>query len=81
MRSSAKACHRVRDCISLHSAPRGELTDQGGHFHDAYALAPGDWVLVRPDGYVGAIVTSGEIAALENYMQLVGLDSGGDGHA
>jgi hypothetical protein len=41
------------------------LVDDGGHFRDAYGLAPGDWVLVRPDGCVGAIVGADELAALE----------------
>ncbi len=40
---------------------------------DAYALASGDWVLVRPDGYVGAIVSSDEIEALEQYLRKAGL--------
>jgi hypothetical protein len=41
--------------------PHGDLVDDGGHFHDAYALSPGDWVLIRPDGYVGAIAGSGNV--------------------
>ena len=40
---------------------------------DRYSLDRGDWVLVRPDGYVGAIVTSEQIAALETYLENVGL--------
>lgn len=52
---------------------RGELSDPAGHFAAAYALSPGDWILVRPDGYVGAIVDSSEIAALESYLQRAGL--------
>lgn len=54
---------------------RGDLLDEGGHFREAYALAPGEWVLVRPDGYVGAIVGSGDgdIEALERYLRTVGL--------
>ncbi|OWO94645.1 2-polyprenyl-6-methoxyphenol hydroxylase [Rhizobium esperanzae] len=52
---------------------RGDLVDEGGHFRDAYALAPGEWVLVRPDGYIGAIVSSGEASALETYLATVGL--------
>lgn len=28
----------------------------------------GDWALIRPDGYVGAIVGAGEILALERYL-------------
>lgn len=51
----------------------GELHDGGGHFREAYEPMPGDWVLVRPDGYVGAIVASARIEALEAYLQTVGL--------
>ncbi|MEJ0039262.1 MAG: FAD-dependent oxidoreductase [Gammaproteobacteria bacterium] len=51
----------------------GELIDEAGHCRDAYALASGDWVLVRPDGYVGAIVSSDELPALESYLRNVGL--------
>ncbi|HVQ13926.1 MAG TPA: FAD-dependent oxidoreductase [Vicinamibacterales bacterium] len=50
-----------------------ELIDDAGHFAAAYALTPGDWVLVRPDGYVGPIVSSRDIDALETYCQRVGL--------
>ena len=31
------------------------------------------WVLVRPDGYVGAIVTADSAAALESYLREVGV--------
>jgi 2-polyprenyl-6-methoxyphenol hydroxylase-like FAD-dependent oxidoreductase len=51
----------------------GDIIDESGFLRDAYALAPGDWVLVRPDGYIGAIVSSGEINALETYLRHVGL--------
>ena len=30
-------------------------------------------MLIRPDGYVGAIVASSDIEALESYLQTVGL--------
>ncbi|TAY52403.1 FAD-dependent oxidoreductase [Rhizobium leguminosarum] len=52
---------------------RGDVIDEGGHFHDAYGLASGDWVLVRPDGYVGAIIASAHAGALEAYLANVGL--------
>ncbi|PZU06070.1 FAD-dependent oxidoreductase [Sphingomonas sp.] len=52
---------------------RGDLEDDAGNFRSAYGIGPGDWVLVRPDGYVGAIVSSATIAALEPYLQSVGL--------
>jgi hypothetical protein len=57
--------------------PHGDIFDEHGHVRDAYALASGDWVLVRPDGYVGAIVSSGEIEALEMYLRNSGLKQRG----
>ncbi len=56
-----------------HVGARHELSDDGGHLRDAYGLAPGEWVLVRPDGYVGAIFGSDEGGALETYLKDVGL--------
>ena len=52
---------------------RGDLRDDGGHFREAYGLAPGDWALVRPDGHVGAVVAAAHTDALERYLQSVGL--------
>jgi 2-polyprenyl-6-methoxyphenol hydroxylase-like FAD-dependent oxidoreductase len=52
----------------------GDIVDESGHLHDAYVLSSGDWVLVRPDGYIGAIVSSGETGALKTYLRNVGLD-------
>ena len=53
--------------------PHGDLVDDGGHFRDAYALSPGDWVLIRPDGYVGAIAGSDNVSVLERYLAEVGV--------
>jgi FAD binding domain len=53
--------------------PRGDLVDDGGHFRDTYGLSPGDWVLVRPDGYLGAIVGANDVPALERYLREVGI--------
>ncbi|MHB8529593.1 MAG: FAD-dependent oxidoreductase [Caulobacteraceae bacterium] len=53
--------------------PRGDIVDDGGHVRDAYGLSSGDWVLIRPDGYVGAIVSGAEVAALEPYLAGVGV--------
>lgn len=53
--------------------PRGDLIDSEGHFRAAYGLDRGDWVLIRPDGYVGAIVSSARIDGLEAYLEAVGL--------
>ncbi len=52
---------------------RGDIIDESGYVRDAYGVSAGDWVLVRPDGYVGAIVSSGEIAALRRYLDDVGI--------
>jgi 2-polyprenyl-6-methoxyphenol hydroxylase-like FAD-dependent oxidoreductase len=51
----------------------GDIADESRCVQAAYGVSPGDWVLVRPDGYVGAIVSSGGTAALERYMVHVGL--------
>jgi hypothetical protein len=40
----------------------------GGNFREAYAVSPGDWVLVRPDGYIGAIVGSPHLEVLMQYL-------------
>jgi 2-polyprenyl-6-methoxyphenol hydroxylase-like FAD-dependent oxidoreductase len=65
---------RPRKGLSIHAVGRaGDLRDTGGHFAEAYDLDAGDRVLVRPDGYVGAIVAADGEAALEGYMAQVGL--------
>lgn len=53
--------------------PRGDVIDADHHVRDVYALSPGERALIRPDGYVGAIVASDEIEALERYLEQVGL--------
>jgi 2-polyprenyl-6-methoxyphenol hydroxylase-like FAD-dependent oxidoreductase len=52
--------------------PHGDLIDDGGHFKDAYGVSPGEWALVRPDGYLGMIGTN-DIPALERYLAKVGV--------
>jgi len=47
----------------------GDIIDESRHLRDAYVLASGEWILVRPDGYIGAIVSSGEMGALETYLR------------
>jgi 2-polyprenyl-6-methoxyphenol hydroxylase-like FAD-dependent oxidoreductase len=60
--------------LRIHTVgPRGDLIDDGGHLREGYGVAAGDWVLVRPDGYIGAIVSSGESAAFTRYLARVGL--------
>jgi 2-polyprenyl-6-methoxyphenol hydroxylase-like FAD-dependent oxidoreductase len=66
----------VQPRAGLHThtfGPAGDLIDDGGNFGDVYALEPSGAVLVRPDGYVGAIIDAGEVSALEHYLRKVGL--------
>jgi hypothetical protein len=67
-----------RPGLHIHTfGSRGDIIDEHGHFHDAYALGSGDWVLVRPDGYIGAIVSSEHVEALKSYLSNVGLHISG----
>ncbi|MBW4332317.1 FAD-dependent monooxygenase, partial [Stakelama sp. CBK3Z-3] len=40
---------------------RGDIVDDGGHVADAYGLAAGQWALIRPDGYLAAIVATRDL--------------------
>jgi len=65
---------RARAGLRIHMlGPRGDIVDEGGHVRDGYALEPGTWVLVRPDGYIGAIISCDELPALDRYLEQVGL--------
>jgi len=68
----------ARPGLHIHRiGPRGDVIDAWGHIRDAYALMPGECVLIRPDGYIGAILGQGRAAELEAYvadMNLVPLD-------
>jgi 2-polyprenyl-6-methoxyphenol hydroxylase-like FAD-dependent oxidoreductase len=56
-----------------HVAAHGELADPCGHLRDGYGVVAGDWILIRPDGYIGAVVASEHVPALEMYMSAVGV--------
>ncbi|MEO8778048.1 MAG: FAD-dependent oxidoreductase [Rhodanobacter sp.] len=60
-----------------HIGTRGDVIDAWGHFRDAYALAPGECALIRPDGYVGATFDVEQTAKLEIYLARMGLAVGG----
>jgi len=71
-----------RSGLHIHTlGPRGDIVDEGGHIRDGYGLEPGTWVLIRPDGYIGAIVSFDERPALERYLALVGVGEGADREA
>jgi 2-polyprenyl-6-methoxyphenol hydroxylase-like FAD-dependent oxidoreductase len=48
-----------------------DLSDPDGHFAGAYGLAPGTWILIRPDGYVGLIAPAGREAPIAGYLDEV----------
>ena len=52
----------------------GEFRDDEGHLGRTYGMAEGDILLVRPDGYVGALITGAEAARLTHYLTCVGID-------
>lgn len=54
---------------------QGDIVDAWGHVRDAYELAPGECVLIRPDGYIGAILILGaeRTAKLERYLGHMGM--------
>jgi len=65
---------KPRAGLHIHAVgPHGDIIDDGAHIREAYGVRTGDWVLVRPDGYVGAVVSSDYIASLEGYLDGVGL--------
>lgn len=67
-RADAPALPRVR----VHSVGgSGELQDNGGSFAAAYGLARGEWVLVRPDGYVAGIVGKADVGTLCTRLELL----------
>lgn len=64
----------ARPGLHIHAfGERGDLVDDAGQFRASYGLAAGDRVLIRPDGYVGAIFGAAEDAALDAYLARVGL--------
>jgi 2-polyprenyl-6-methoxyphenol hydroxylase-like FAD-dependent oxidoreductase len=65
---------RPRSGLRIHTLGAcGDIIDEGGHIRDGYGLEPGHWVLIRPDGYIGAIVSSDERPALDRYLEHVGV--------
>ncbi|WP_188408298.1 FAD-dependent oxidoreductase [Agaricicola taiwanensis] len=56
-----------------HVGLQGDVIDAGGHVRDAYDLARGECVLIRPDGYIGAIFDADQTAELEAYLVRMGI--------
>jgi len=65
-----------RQGLRIHTVgPRGELIDEGGHIREAYGLSPGQCVLVRPDGYVSAVLPAAEGPILDEFLRSIGLSA------
>ncbi|HEY1892819.1 MAG TPA: FAD-dependent oxidoreductase [Steroidobacteraceae bacterium] len=65
---------KARRGLQIHQIGQGgDLKDDGGHIREAYDLEPGDWALVRPDGYIAAIIGPGRADALADALSRVGL--------
>ncbi|SFW27396.1 FAD-dependent monooxygenase [Luteibacter sp. UNCMF366Tsu5.1] len=63
-----------RSDLHVHTiGSRGELRDTEGSFAHAYEPQAGDWFLVRPDGYVGAILGSSAHGRITGYLDAVGV--------
>jgi 2-polyprenyl-6-methoxyphenol hydroxylase-like FAD-dependent oxidoreductase len=63
-----------RPNLHIHTiGTQAELDDDAGHFMAAYAPSPGDWFVIRPDGYVGAIVGACEPGVIDSYLADVGV--------
>ncbi|WP_244642392.1 FAD-dependent oxidoreductase [Phyllobacterium sp. 628] len=56
-----------------HVGPDGDLMDNGGHFNRAYGIVDGGTVIIRPDGYVGAIFGKDASSEIDSYLARVGL--------
>lgn len=56
---------------------RGDVLDAFGHVRAAYGLESGECILIRPDGYIGAILAldAEGVAQLEAYLERMGLPS------
>jgi len=50
----------------------GDLKDSASHFAAAYSPSPGSWFIIRPDGYIGAIIEQ-DCDGMEFYLRSVGL--------
>lgn len=56
-----------------HVDPQGDAIDAWENIRNAYELSPGECVLIRPDGYVGAIFDADQTAKLEIYLAGMGV--------
>ncbi|HWK36365.1 FAD-dependent oxidoreductase [Sphingomonas sp.] len=64
-----------RPGLRIHRIGPGlDLADDRGEFASAYGVENGDCVVIRPDGYIGAIVACEQAPRLAAYLHGVGVD-------
>ena len=64
----------ARPGLHIHTiGARGDILDSGDRVQSAYGLSAEQWVLVRPDGYVAAVVDTAELPVVEAYLDTVGV--------
>jgi 2-polyprenyl-6-methoxyphenol hydroxylase-like FAD-dependent oxidoreductase len=69
------AAIQVRKNLHIHRiAADGDLADEQQIFSRTYSVTKGDWVLIRPDGYIGAMIGPQGLSSLEDYFEDVGLN-------
>jgi hypothetical protein len=49
----------------------GDFCDAHHHVANAYGLQQGEWLLVRPDGYMAAVVDEAHIDALVAHFDVI----------
>jgi len=68
----------VRPAGPVHVVAVGpDLVDDGGQAREGYGAAPGELVLIRPDGYIG--IRSADAAAVDAYLRRLGVPAVGAG--
>ncbi len=68
----ADAAPQPRPDLHIHTTgERGDLHDTDGHLAKAYGLDAGQWVLVRPDGYLAAVVRTADLATIDTYLDTI----------
>jgi 2-polyprenyl-6-methoxyphenol hydroxylase-like FAD-dependent oxidoreductase len=65
----AASSPEARPGLHVHTiGERGDIIDTDDYVRDGYGLEPGQWVLVRPDGYVAAVLTTADLDTIETYV-------------
>jgi 2-polyprenyl-6-methoxyphenol hydroxylase-like FAD-dependent oxidoreductase len=63
----------ARKGLRIHTTGhRGDIVDDAGLIRTTYGLKPGEWVLVRPDKYIGARVADQHMPELEAFLNRMG---------